>query len=304
MATLNPKIYTKTEWSARPVIAQDLEYGPVTPVYIVVHYSSQNQLTSSTDGAEMRRIQYMHQLDTNGVGGDIGYNFGIGRYGSIMEGRSLYYVGAHCIPTNRNSIGVCVFTGDEGPTSDQYDSLISLLGYLCLKYSIQPNNIKGHKDFSSTLCPGTHLYNNLSSIRSQVTSLITPSTPSKVNVTYQVYVDGRWLPNVTNLADYAGIYGRPVQAIYANTDIGQIKYRVHTTNGTWLPWVIQRQDYAGIFGKNIDGLQMVMNNDTSKSVNYRVYVNGRWLPWVSDLSDYAGIYGQNIEGVQVNVVNK
>lgn len=37
-----------------------------------------------------------------------------------------------------------------------------------------------------------------------------------INVTYQVYTGGRWLPNVTNLTDYAGIYGSPIQGVYAN----------------------------------------------------------------------------------------
>ncbi len=36
-----------------------------------------------------------------------------------------------------------------------------------------------------------------------------------INVTYQVYTGGRWLPNVTNLNDYAGIYGQPIQGVYA-----------------------------------------------------------------------------------------
>lgn len=36
---------------------------------------------------------------------------------------------------------------------------------------------------------------------------------SNVNVTYQVYSNGKWLPNVTNLSDYAGIYGQAIEAI-------------------------------------------------------------------------------------------
>ncbi|HAK42772.1 MAG TPA: hypothetical protein DCM59_08835 [Clostridium sp.] len=125
-----------------------------------------------------------------------------------------------------------------------------------------------------------------------------------IDVTYQVYTNGRWLPNVINLSDYAGIWGQPVSGVYANLSKGSIKYRVHTLGGNWLPWVTDRQDYAGILGTNIDGLQMELIDLQGYSVNYRTYVDGRWLPWVLDLEDYAGLYGQAIEEIQVEIVNK
>jgi hypothetical protein len=123
------------------------------------------------------------------------------------------------------------------------------------------------------------------------------------NVTYQVYAGGRWLPNVTNLNDYAGIYGTPIQAVYANLSSGSIQYRTHTQNGSWLPWVSDRSDYAGIYGQNIDGLQMKITGLSGCDVRYRAYVGGRWLPWVTGASDYAGIYGQAISGIQVEIVS-
>ena len=139
-------------------------------------------------------------------------------------------------------------------------------------------------------------------------SYVAPPNPKpvneKVNVTYQTYTNGKWLPNVVNLSDYAGILGQSISGLYANTNKGYLKYRVHTVGGDWLPWVIDRQDYAGILGKNIDGIQMQLLELSSYSVSYRVYVGGRWLPWVADLSDYAGIYGQSISGVQIDVVKK
>ena len=123
------------------------------------------------------------------------------------------------------------------------------------------------------------------------------------NVTYQVYAGGRWLPNVTNLNDYAGIYGTPIQAVYANLSSGSIQYRTHTQNGSWLPWVSDRSDYAGIYGKNIDGLQMKISGLSGCDVRYRAYADGRWLPWVTGTSDYAGIFGKPISGIQVEIVS-
>ncbi|GEM_PF-1087736 len=124
-----------------------------------------------------------------------------------------------------------------------------------------------------------------------------------INVTYQVYTGGRWLPNVTNLNDYAGIYGQPIQGVYASLSRGTIQYRTHTQGGSWLPWVTNRTDYAGVLGKNVDGLQMQLVSLSGYNVRYRVYVGGRWLPWVTGTSDYAGIYGQPIEGIQVEIIS-
>jgi len=124
-----------------------------------------------------------------------------------------------------------------------------------------------------------------------------------VDVTYQVYTAGRWLPNVNNLNDHAGIYGSPIQGVIANLSEGTIHYRVHTVNGSWLPWVFDREDYAGIYGHNIDGLQMQVIGVSGQQARYRAYVGGRWLSWVTELEDYAGIYGQSIECIQVEIIS-
>ncbi|TAN69143.1 N-acetylmuramoyl-L-alanine amidase [Paraclostridium sordellii 8483] len=125
-----------------------------------------------------------------------------------------------------------------------------------------------------------------------------------IDVIYQVYTKGKWLSNVINLNDYAGIYGNPIQGVYAHLSEGSIRYRVHTQNGKWLPYVIDRQDYAGILSKNIDALQMELVGLEGYSVKYRAYVCGRWLPWVTDLEDYAGILGKSIEGIQTQIIKK
>jgi hypothetical protein len=125
-----------------------------------------------------------------------------------------------------------------------------------------------------------------------------------IDVIYQTYTNGRWLPNVVNLSDYAGLCGQPTQGVYANVSRGHIRYRVRTLWGNWLPWVTDRQDYAGILGYNMDGLQMELIDLPGYSVRYRTYVGGRWLPWVLDLEDYAGLYGQAIEEIQVEIIKR
>lgn len=123
-----------------------------------------------------------------------------------------------------------------------------------------------------------------------------------IDVTYQVYAGGRWLSNVTNAIDYAGIYGTPIQGVYANLSRGSIQYRTHVQGGDWLPWVTDRIEYAGIIGKNVDGIQMKLVGLSGYTVSYRAYVGGRWLSWVKGASDYAGLYGQTMSGIQIEVV--
>ena len=132
----------------------------------------------------------------------------------------------------------------------------------------------------------------------------------EIKATYQVWDDARnkWLPNVVETEDYAGIIGHDVCAVYANLNKGNIVYKVHTKGGKWLPEVKNRSDYAGIFNKPIDGL--MMKTDTGKTVRYRVHVRAtnKWLPWVTGYNQndhnngYAGIIGKTIDAIQIDVV--
>ena len=127
-----------------------------------------------------------------------------------------------------------------------------------------------------------------------------------VNVIYQTYTNGRWQPNVTNLEDYAGVFGLAVTGVYANLSNGNIIYKVHTKQGRWLPEVTDRSDYAGILGKEIDGLMIKTNIGMPK---YRVHIlNKNWLPWVTGYNEndndngYAGIIGQTIDAIQIEII--
>jgi hypothetical protein len=215
--------------------------------------------------------------------------------------------------TNQNSIAI-EMCGTNGDISNETESnTIELVKYLMDKYSIDTDHVVRHYDASRKICPSPWSSDNWvkwtefkGKLVGNKNSIATP-TPEvvveNIDVTYQVYTGGRWLPNVVNLEDYAGLYGESISGIYANTNKGYIKYRVHI-NDRWLPWVIDRQDYAGILGTNIDGLQMELIGLPGYSVKYRAYVGGRWLPWVLDLEDYAGIYGQSIEGIQMQIIKR
>ena len=135
-------------------------------------------------------------------------------------------------------------------------------------------------------------------------------TTDKIFVTYQVYDNKskRWLPNVVDLSDYAGIYGRDIGGVFASLSKGNITYKVHLKGGKWLPAVSNREDYAGIKGKAIDGLMMC--TDTGKTIYYAVHLKkkNKWLPYVTGYNTadanngYAGILGQEIDAIKIYLV--
>ena len=175
-------------------------------------------------------------------------------------------------------------------------------------------NMTVHRDYANKSCPGTYLYNKHAEIAAEVnkrlgTETEKPNVSEKISVIYQVWEDigNQWLPEVTDLTDYAGLYGRDVCCVYARLTKGNIFYKVHYKGGKWLPEVKNREDYAGLFNKPIDGL--MMRTDTGKTIKYAVHLRreNRWLPFVSgyDADDfdngYAGIIGQEIDGIKIYI---
>lgn len=134
-------------------------------------------------------------------------------------------------------------------------------------------------------------------------------TKQKNDVIYQVWEDigNKWLPNVKNLEDYAGIFGRDICCVFANLTSGNIIYKVHTKNGKWLPEVKNREDYAGIFNRPIDAI--MLKTDTGEKLSYAVHLRreNRWLPFVDGYSElnsnngYAGIIGKEIDAIKIYV---
>ena len=78
---------------------------------------------------------------------------------------------------------------------------------------------------------------------------------------------GKWLSEVEDGAfgsrdnDYAGLKGRPIDAITIWSEFGDATYRVHIKGEGWLPWISGKaninnpNEYAGILGKEIDAIE-------------------------------------------------
>ena len=146
-----------------------------------------------------------------------------------------------------------------------------------------------------------------------------PVKPSntKVNTEYRVRTNGKWLPAVKNLEDYAGLPGKAITDVAIKVSKGKVKYRVHIKGGDWLPYVTgynindYQNGYAGN-GKPIDAIEVYYYTPNNirpyKKAKYHVSpLNGSYWPWQYDnektngQDGYAGGFGAMMDRLQVEI---
>ena len=150
----------------------------------------------------------------------------------------------------------------------------------------------------------TNVKGVLNILRTSPQSTMTPS------FTYSVRVEGRTsaLPEVTDLADFAGIRGKAITDIAIRASSGTVTYRVHVLGGGWLPavtgcsWSDSRNGYAGN-GKPIDLVEVIHSECTPR---YHVSPIGKdYLSWQEgnktggDFHGCSGTVGQRIDRFQI-----
>lgn len=185
----------------------DRMYVPVKKV--VVHHTatSNDYSTAAAAMAEVRAIYTYHAVTLGW--GDIGYNTLIDKWGNVYEGRhgrgngatreqwSPMVTAGHASSHNYGSTGVALlgtFTkqGEGGkpqspPPASMQQSLVDVVAWECDRHHIDARtssdfllfdeswnhslqNISGHRDCVSTVCPGGHVYDLLPWLRDQVAS--------------------------------------------------------------------------------------------------------------------------------------
>jgi len=120
----------------------------------------------------VRAVQNYHMDDRGWI--DIGYHYLIDKYGKIYQGRPDNVVGAHVADYNTGNIGISAIGSYHlvDITPALQTALENLLAWLCYKYNISPDTIKGHRDYAATECPGQYLYDRLPQIRTKVQEML------------------------------------------------------------------------------------------------------------------------------------
>lgn len=122
--------------------------------YLILHCSATRRSTDYT----IDRLRHDHQAQGFR---DIGYHFYIRKDGTMTQHRMILEVGAHCIPYNRCSIGICYEGGldaDGKPcdtrTPEQKERLQEVV--YCLRQLFPNAKVVGHRDLRGTTpkeCP-------------------------------------------------------------------------------------------------------------------------------------------------------
>lgn len=111
--------------------------------YIIIHHRAGNGDAES-----------IHNLHLTWGWTGFGYHFYVRKDGSVYRGRPIEMVGAHCKGQNSYSVGIC-FEGNfenEKMSDAQMKAGQELVSYI---KKIYPNvDVKGHRDFDATACPG------------------------------------------------------------------------------------------------------------------------------------------------------
>jgi len=142
---------------------------------ITIHHGGVEFTDGKDVQAYIRSMQDWSRADKNWI--DIPYRFMIDLQGIIYEARPVNYPG----DTNtdydvRRHALINVMGNYEIQTLKpvQLDALINLSAYLARQFKVDTTDIRGHKDYTETLCPGKDLYQYLQdgTIRNRVADLL------------------------------------------------------------------------------------------------------------------------------------
>lgn len=272
----------------------------MTPEYITVH-------NTANDASAENEIAYMNNNNY-----ETSYHFAVDDIQAVQGlplDRNGWHAGDGNGTGNRKSIGIEICYSKSG--GDRFikaeQNAVELIAQLLKERGWGIDRVKKHQDWSNKYCPHRTLDLGWDRFIKMIeTKLNGTQNKSNVDITYQTWDDvkNKWLPNVVNDSDYAGIFGHDVCCVYANSNLGNVYYKVHHKGGKWLPEVKNRNDYAGLYNKPIDGF---MIKSDVRQLTYRVHLrrSNKWLPWVTDYNQndsnngYAGILGQEIDAIQI-----
>lgn len=265
---------------------------------------------TANDASAMNEINYM--ISTNV---QTSFHFAVDDKEAV-QGLPLDRNGWHASdgngPGNLSTIAIEIcYSKSGGERFDKAEeNAAELIAMLCKKYGWGIDRIKRHYDYAPNkkYCPHRTMDKGwgrfLDMVKEKMGDI--PAPKQKGDVYYQTWDDvkNKWLPNVKNNNDYAGIFGHDICATYISSNVGDIYSKIHYKGGRWLSQVKNREDYAGILNKPADA---IMIKSTSFPIKYRVHLRRtqKWLPWVTGYNTkdsnngYAGIIGQEIDAIEI-----
>ena len=240
-----PAIVPRSGWKADESIRRaNPSFAPAVRLALVHHTAGANGYTAAQAPAIVKAIQVYH-VKGNGWN-DIGYNFLVDRFGTVYEGRyggiERNVVGAHAEGFNTGSVGVALLGeyGSLAVAATARDALARLLAWRLDIAHVDPattqsfisggnarfpaglpvflRTVSGHRDTGFTDCPGTALYNLLTSMAGNAAQIglpklfaptVTGTVPGQVRFRARLSAPMPWAVDIYDAAGatVAGGYG-------------------------------------------------------------------------------------------------
>ena len=202
-----------------PALIRRADWGAAAPncvswqpsyTYMAFHHSATPAAVSIADAkVKVKGFQTYHQ-GTNGWC-DIGYQFLMDGAGNFYQGRVFQNesmnlsqvptlaIGSHVGNNNTSNIGVSVigcYHPPEGGTCTNtlsaaaVDSLAQMYAFLSDAYGMSETNLRGHRDWGGTSCPGDNNYGLLATLKTKIAAIKAQAVPNnEVEIPADITVD-------------------------------------------------------------------------------------------------------------------
>lgn len=287
----------------------------MTPTRIVIH-------NTANDASAENEIAYMHRNSN-----ETSFHFAVDDLGAVQGielNRNAWHTSDGNGKGNREGIAIEICYSKSGGEKwlKAVDNAAELTAQLLKEYGWGIDRVTKHEDYAKKHCPHRLLDEYgwdsfLELVKSKTSKPEAKPVEKKINVFYRVRTGGKWLPEVKNTEDYAGIKGKAITDIAVKVDKGTVKYRVHVKGGNWLPYVTgyDIKDYNYGFagcGKAIDAVEIYYTTPDSirpyKYAYYRVsavgkdyYAVQRDNETTGNMDGYAGLFGKIIDRLQIEI---
>ena len=132
--------------------------------HIVIHHTGGTDANPMQDSSNFtfKQCDAQHRQSFNfksSLGFYCGYQYYIEKDGKLFKAREDDEEGAHTVGQNKNSIGICLAGNFDAtdPTTNQVETLKTLLGKKMAQWSIPAANIVPHRKFATKTCYGRRL---------------------------------------------------------------------------------------------------------------------------------------------------
>jgi len=133
---------------------------PITEIIIHCSATKPEWMQNNSSAQKRDEITRWH-VEGNGWR-DIGYHALIDRNGSVMVGRGVNVIGAHCKGHNTGTLGVCLIGGHGSSSTDKFTDNYTPEQDMALRKYIKStrmqypaiNKVSGHNEYAAKACPG------------------------------------------------------------------------------------------------------------------------------------------------------